>query len=183
MAGLDLEALERQANRVLMINELGHDTHEDQHNIIALVGRVRDLERRVELGSMLLREQIDKTCAANLRLIEVERAGGSEQVRTLDDYHDDNGPVVWFCWDSERNDWLSEPAWVGQPDDSDWPGYHTHWVPHPKFPAAIATPRADSAVSQADEEIEALFEGRAENTAVISANSAVNSENSDAPSA
>ena len=45
MAELDLDALERQANRALLINELGHDTHEDQRNIIALVGRIRELER------------------------------------------------------------------------------------------------------------------------------------------
>lgn len=56
----------------------------------------------------------------------------------LDDYHVDRGSVVWFAWDAERKAWLGEPAWIGQPDDSDWPGYHTHFIPHPEFPAALS---------------------------------------------
>ena len=32
------------------------------------------------------------------------------------------------------------PAWIGAPNCEDWPGYHTHWTPHPEQPvfAAIA---------------------------------------------
>ncbi|WP_116116770.1 hypothetical protein [Paraburkholderia sp. BL6669N2] len=56
--------------------------------------------------------------------------------RPLDEYHEDYGNVVWWCW--EDGEWLGEPAWIGTPNDSDWPDYHTHWTPHPKFPAALS---------------------------------------------
>lgn len=49
--------------------------------------------------------------------------------RPLDEWHEDDGPVVW--WKSP----VDEPAWIGTPLDSDWPGYHTHWTPHPAVPA------------------------------------------------
>ncbi len=67
------------------------------------------------------------------------------QVRTLAQYHEDRGPVVWFCWDAKRNEWLGEPAWIGRPDDEEWPGYHTHWIPHPKFPAALRASKEEQA--------------------------------------
>lgn len=52
--------------------------------------------------------------------------------RPLAEYHEDYGPVTWFTWNGEE--WLGEPSYIGRPDDSDWPGYHTHWTPHPEFP-------------------------------------------------
>ena len=52
--------------------------------------------------------------------------------RPLDDWHEDMGPVVWWRFPVE------EPAWIGTPLDSDWPGYHTHWTPHPRVPEAPA---------------------------------------------
>lgn len=63
---------------------------------------------------------------------------GSPNAKPLDEYHEDFGPVAWFCWDAEKGEWLGEAAWIGRPDDSDWPGYHTHWIPHPPMPAALA---------------------------------------------
>lgn len=50
----------------------------------------------------------------------------------LSEYHEDTGPVVWWTWQDGL--WLGEPAWIGAPTDSDWPGYHTHWTYHPEFP-------------------------------------------------
>ncbi len=52
--------------------------------------------------------------------------------QTLAEWHEDFGPVVWwrFCQD-ERPD---EASWIGTPLDDDWPGYHTHWTPHPPIP-------------------------------------------------
>ncbi len=58
------------------------------------------------------------------------------EARPLDEWHEDYGPAVWWSLDSETREWLGEPAWIGSPDDSDWPGYHTHWTPHPAMPAA-----------------------------------------------
>ena len=42
-------------------------------------------------------------------------------------YHEDMGPVLWWRFPIE------EPPYVGTPNDSDWPGYHTHYTP-------VATP-------------------------------------------
>lgn len=70
--------------------------------------------------------------------------------RPLEDWHEDDGNVVWFTW--QDGEWLDEPSYIGQPRDSDWPGYHTHWTPHPAFPAnpdAAPTPTvAADAVAQ-----------------------------------
>lgn len=57
--------------------------------------------------------------------------------RALAEWHEDDGPVMWWAWNG--HEWAGEPAWCGQPDDSDWPGYHTHWTPHPAMPAALTT--------------------------------------------
>jgi hypothetical protein len=54
------------------------------------------------------------------------------RARPIDEYHEDDGNVVWWAW--EDGAWLGEPAWIGTPTDSDWPGYHTHWTPHPAQP-------------------------------------------------
>ena len=48
--------------------------------------------------------------------------------RNLDEWHEDCGDVVWWRFPVE------EAAWIGSPNDSDWPGYHTHWTPHPPIP-------------------------------------------------
>lgn len=56
-------------------------------------------------------------------------------VRPLAEWHEDDGNVMWWAWCG--NTWAGEPGWYGQPRDSDWPGYHTHWTAHPKHPALI----------------------------------------------
>ncbi len=48
--------------------------------------------------------------------------------RPLDEWDEDHGPVTWWAFP------VCEPSWIGKPDDSDWPGYHTHWTPHPPIP-------------------------------------------------
>ncbi|MCU1008649.1 hypothetical protein JAK76_06580 [Stenotrophomonas maltophilia] len=55
--------------------------------------------------------------------------------RALAEWHEDDGNVLWWAW-CGRN-WAGEPAWAGTPNDSDWPGYHTHWTPHPSQPALL----------------------------------------------
>ncbi len=54
------------------------------------------------------------------------------KARPISEYHEDHGSVVWWAWEDDA--WLGEPAWIGTPSDSDWPGYHTHWTPHPAMP-------------------------------------------------
>lgn len=53
---------------------------------------------------------------------------GQQTARPLADWHEDDGAVVWWWF------LVDEPAWIGTPLDDDWPGYHTHWTPHPKLP-------------------------------------------------
>lgn len=55
--------------------------------------------------------------------------------RTLAEWHEDDGNVLWWAWCGRE--WAGEAAWAGTPNDSDWPGYHTHWTPHPSPPALI----------------------------------------------
>lgn len=61
------------------------------------------------------------------------------QARPLSEWHEDDHGCVWFAWDAQRNEWMGEPAWIGTPLDEDWPGYHTHYLPHPPFPAAVTS--------------------------------------------
>lgn len=71
---------------------------------------------------------------------------GTATVRPLEEWHEDFGDVVWWTWQDDT--WLGEPSYIGTPNDSDWPGYHTHWTPHPAFPpypvAAAAEETSDA---------------------------------------
>ena len=49
--------------------------------------------------------------------------------RSRGEWHEDDGPVVWWSWNGHG--WAGESPWCGTPLDSDWPGYHTHWTPAP----------------------------------------------------
>lgn len=51
--------------------------------------------------------------------------------RPLEDWSEGIGDVVWWAFPVE------EAAWIGSPLNSDWPGYHTHWTPHPPVPAHL----------------------------------------------
>jgi len=55
--------------------------------------------------------------------------------RSLAEWHENDGNVMWWAWCGRG--WAGEPAWCGTPNDSDWPGYHTHWTQHPSQPALI----------------------------------------------
>lgn len=48
--------------------------------------------------------------------------------RPLSAYHEDMGPVLWWVFP------VCEAPWCGRPDDSDWPGYHTHFTRLPATP-------------------------------------------------
>lgn len=56
------------------------------------------------------------------------RLAGRTVARPLGEWHEDMGDVVWWKFP------VDEPAWIGSPLASDWPGYHTHWTPHPPIP-------------------------------------------------
>ena len=77
---------------------------------------------------------VRRVVAAGFRILGPDEVDPTV-VRPLDDWHEDFGDVVWWTW--RDGEWLGEPSYIGTPNDSDWPGYHTHWSPHPPFPRAI----------------------------------------------
>lgn len=56
------------------------------------------------------------------------------EARPLADWHEDDGPVLWWRFP------VDEPPYSGTPLDQDWPGYHTHWtkIDVPEKPGACA---------------------------------------------
>ncbi|WP_312781683.1 hypothetical protein [Acidovorax temperans] len=56
--------------------------------------------------------------------------------RSLAEWHEQDGNVAWWAWNGRE--WAGEPAWIGTPNCEDWPGYHTHWTPHPEQPVCAA---------------------------------------------
>lgn len=79
--------------------------------------------------------------------------------RPLAEWHEDMGPVLWWCW--KDGNWLGEAPYVGSPRDlghtvesemtlrrhgepeltkifreqvGGWPDYHTHFTPLPPMP-------------------------------------------------
>ena len=77
-----------------------------------------------------LRSRVE-TLAAHRIAAEKRQIEREEQIeaRPLDEYHEDYGFVTWWKFP------VDEPSWIGSPTCSDWPGYHTHWTPHPPIPA------------------------------------------------
>ncbi|WP_144266913.1 hypothetical protein [Salipiger bermudensis] len=53
--------------------------------------------------------------------------------RPLESWHEDMGNKTWWALGPD-GEWLGEPAWIGTPNDSHWPGYHTHFTDHPPMP-------------------------------------------------
>lgn len=92
----------------------------------------------VEPGKPL--EAVSTPAAPGIDLIDASPKGGSDGLpmiaRSIAEWHEDDGPVTWWAWCGKQ--WAGEPAWIGSPTDSDWPGYHTHWTAHPSVPATNA---------------------------------------------
>lgn len=65
---------------------------------------------------------------AQLRELVASAVADQLAARTLADYHEDFGTVLWWMFP------VTEPPYVGSPLDDDWPGYHTHWTPLPPCP-------------------------------------------------
>lgn len=76
-----------------------------------------------EIQSILdAKKELHRKAAAYDKLMELH---------TLEEYHEDDGPVVWWKFPIE------EPSYIGSPLYNDWPGYHTHWTRHPDIPEII----------------------------------------------
>ena len=77
-----------------------------------------------------LTQVADRIVAA---LAQPQQPAGPLIARALSEWDEEDGAAMWWAWCG--HEWAGEPAWCGKPIDSDWPGYHTHWTPHPEFPA------------------------------------------------
>lgn len=98
--------------------------------------KLRELAAKPEgWGDVRIIEPAD--ARAILAALAPSDAAQAPIAKTLGEYHEDHGNVVWFTW--QDGEWLGEPSWIGSPNDCDWPGYHTHWTPHPAFPAPART--------------------------------------------
>ena len=61
---------------------------------------------------------------------EARQALAPEVAIPGEQYHEDDGPVLWWRFP------VVEPPYSGTPHDSDWPGGHTHFTPLPPCPVA-----------------------------------------------
>jgi hypothetical protein len=124
----------------------------DEGNITDAEARVA-WEAYVDASMDAATSNLDAMRAALLAASRVHPAG---EPRPLDEWIEDYGDVVWWCW--RDGEWLGEPSYIGTPLDlgqtvevelrsnqgefvhqhqvGGWPGYHTHWTPHPLTPGS-----------------------------------------------
>jgi len=106
-------------------------------------------ERMIEAGVRVLwaapaDEPDGKLCRALYRAMAAAAPAGW---RTLDTWHDDDGPVLWTRDPSLGRMDEADPYYIGSPMYADWPlmapsagveaageHYYTHWMPLPKGP-------------------------------------------------
>lgn len=53
---------------------------------------------------------------------EVTELKNIRSVHGRDDWHEDDGDVLWWVLP------VTEPPFIGSPLDDNFPGYHTHWT-------------------------------------------------------
>lgn len=94
------------------------------------------------------------TCCDGIRLVDAQ-----ETARPLAEWHEDDGPVLWWKFPIEEPPYVGTPLdlgfevviethiWTSESESKDdpsgvrkffvggWPGYHTHWTPLPHVPA------------------------------------------------
>ena len=83
---------------------------------------------RVVMGMATMLDPRNEVVDPDSDVLELHPKHRKPAARPLAEYHEDFGPVVWWRFP------VHEPAWIGTPLDDDWPGYHTHWTPHPPVP-------------------------------------------------
>ena len=88
----------------------------------------------VEAAGRELRRQHARIAELETMLAAAPQAAPAPLIaRSLAEWHEDDGYVAWWAWNGRE--WAGEPAWIGSPNCEDWPGYHTHWTPHPVQPS------------------------------------------------
>lgn len=70
-------------------------------------------------------KDVDNTLLRNITTTAIrlyEAAKQEQPLRPIQHYHEDMHDVLWWRFPVE------EPPYCGTPNDSDWPGYHTHFT-------------------------------------------------------
>ena len=82
---------------------------------------------RVVFGMSVLLDPRNRCVDPDADTLEIhpqaEAGFEASKARPITEYHEDHGAVLWWTFP------IDEPPYCGQPTDSDWPGYHTHWSP------------------------------------------------------
>lgn len=69
-------------------------------------------------------ELIEEVDALKNKFYEAQQTiARQREARTIDEWHEDFGDVLWWTFPIE------EPPYCGSPLDMDWPDYLTHWTP------------------------------------------------------
>ena len=79
-------------------------------------------------GQYVILDQITEW-ADRLTALQSAQTEGRDAARPIDEYHEDMGPVAWWKFP------IVEASYIGSPNFDDWPGYHTHFTPHPAIPS------------------------------------------------
>lgn len=130
-----------------------HFDRDDREQCARVLGHLLDLSTkgslmRVVWGAAVMLDPRNKCVDPQSDVIalhpDAQAGHGAKRARPATDWHEDMGAVLWWSYP------INEPPWVGQPTDSDWPGYHTHWtpliVPEPLPEASAAAPAAAAVV-------------------------------------
>lgn len=83
-------------------------------------------ESDIDTGNRAAAQAIEQHATTALSAPTRER-----EARPLEEWHEDMGDVVWWTFP------VTEAAMIGSPLDTAWPGYHTHWTPHPPIPGNL----------------------------------------------
>ncbi len=112
--------------------------------LMSSVLRYREKDKWHSCDIMGMRDAIKAALAARPAALTAALSDQVVVARPLSEWHEDMGPMLWWCWEppkaferiSERvvssahdGKWLGEAPYVGGPNDSDWPDYHTHFTP------------------------------------------------------
>lgn len=136
-----IDAVRARLQRDLSLRLIHRDTAGDvqallDHHAELLKAAAIDLGQfRAAVGYMIDCAETDAELSDARRLLALIDGQAEPRpliARQLAEWHEDDGPAMWWAWCG--SDWAGEPAWCGTPNDSDWPGYHTHWTPHPAMP-------------------------------------------------
>lgn len=99
---------------------------------VPLVAQIQCVQREIVMrervypkwvaAGRLRQADADREIAAMRAVLDSLLAWVVPKARALSEWHEDVADVLWWRFP------IAEPPYVGQPIDSDWPGYHTHFT-------------------------------------------------------